>query len=247
MDRCAYFARGFLNAPTGKELEDWAKVLGEPYDDALGRFVALGIVTVVGAREAIEATATVDRIKSAVKALGLQRAGTTKAQLIAALFGSVREQDLAAHVEYPTLFRITEVGKAFLSQREERSRALLAVIGKELLAQVAASDPETAMMCVLKLLRLSNGGQGQKDFGAAEVKNFREAWKAVIPPSICGTEVDPALAKTWLIAVVMDVVSSNTWSLDLGIPKLPFELMPWQFMQRVLAPEDLDCDDEEED
>jgi hypothetical protein len=247
LDRCAYFARGFLNAPKGEELDDWAKVLGEPYADALGRFVALGIVTVVGAREAIESTATVDRIKSAVKALGLQRVGTTKAQLIAALLGSVREQDLAAYIEYPTLFRITEFGKIVLSQREERSRALLAVIGTELLAQVAASDPETAMMCVLKLLRLSNGGRCQKDLGAAEVTKFREAWKAVIPPSIFGTEVEPALAKTWLIAVVMDIVSTNTWSLDLGIPKLPFELMPWEFMQRVLAPEDLDGDDEEED
>ena len=44
LTRMAYFARGFLNAPKGQELEDGPKVLGEAYTRAAERFVAQGLL-----------------------------------------------------------------------------------------------------------------------------------------------------------------------------------------------------------
>lgn len=54
LTRMAYFARGHLNAPAGRELEDGLKVLGESYEAAADGFVTKGFLKRVSGPHAIQ-------------------------------------------------------------------------------------------------------------------------------------------------------------------------------------------------
>jgi ankyrin repeat protein len=88
LKRMTYFARGYLNAKEGCELDDGMKVLGEPYETATEYFVNTGLLERIDGPEAIIQTFTKSELINIAKRNGLSAYGK-KLDLVKMLFTSL--------------------------------------------------------------------------------------------------------------------------------------------------------------
>ena len=96
----AYFARGFRNAPAGRELQDGPRVLGETYQSAVQRFVDLGFLSQVDEPRAIALAHTSAELSVIAKKNAIKVTRTaTKQEISERLFGMLGIAPFAARLE----------------------------------------------------------------------------------------------------------------------------------------------------
>ena len=98
LTRVAYFARGFFNRPSGKELEDGIDVLGESYQAAVDRFVSLGLLRVLDSIELVKLLVTTADLKKIAKTYDT-RLPSKRADMIEAVLAKAKAED------FPNLLR----------------------------------------------------------------------------------------------------------------------------------------------
>jgi ankyrin repeat protein len=147
LKRMAYYARGFLNAPPGRELEDGPKVLGETYETAVERFVTLGLLRRVEGPPSIHIAFSQAELCALAKKHQLKSSGS-KGELAERLFSALGETTFAERMRAQggyfvlTPAGIEEAGKFQINRErlemEKRQEVLNALIQHDYLSAAKA-------------------------------------------------------------------------------------------------------------
>jgi ankyrin repeat protein len=140
--RMAFFARGFLNAPEGRELQDGQRELGESYQSAAQRFVDLGFLRKVDETRAIALSHTTAELSAIAKKSAIKGIGTvTKQELSERLFGMLGIAPFAARLETTGgYFEVTPAGAKETDRFDENRSRFVAQQIAELLDAVTQSN-----------------------------------------------------------------------------------------------------------
>jgi len=138
----AYFARGRLNAPAGRELQDGPRVLGETYQSAVQRFVDLGFLRKVDEPRAISLSHTLGELSAIAKKNSINATRTaTKPELSERLFGMLGIAPFAARLESKGgYFEVTPDGEKETDKFDENRSRFVAQKTVELLDALTHSS-----------------------------------------------------------------------------------------------------------
>jgi ankyrin repeat protein len=173
--RMAYFARGYLNAPVGRELEDGIMVLGETYESAAERFVGLGLLLRVEGPRAIQLAFTQQELCALAKQNQFKTTGTKSElaeRLFSALDTAVFAERLRAHGGY---FELTPSGFEHAERFEENKDRLELEKRQEVVEALIQHDLRRAAKGVrtLNLLKDTNRMPTQRETKASSIAHAR--------------------------------------------------------------------------
>jgi ankyrin repeat protein len=213
--RIAYFVRGYLNAPRGKELEDGPVFLGESYQDAMNRFLEEGLVGTIPVEHAIALSSSAPDLKNFAKKQGIKTSGT-KPELVDRLaqqFGVDRvAESLSPHAHYV----ITLEGQSSLAEQERHRNKVAETLRRELLDLL--SEGEFRWSCHLArdlgLLVQTSASRCSRitpEQMASRIALARETLAAPLPPGL--DEFAPLEDRLRFIAAAVSLIGDqdNDW------------------------------------
>lgn len=144
LERVAYFARGYFNAPKGKELEDGKDVLGESYENAMERFINEGFIEEIDGRRRVEKISKVSDLKSFAKLNGISVSGN-KGQLLDRILSEKTEVELSLYLPKLRLFSLTEKGKSETERMQKTLREAKIKFKEKVIELLKKPDLESAI------------------------------------------------------------------------------------------------------
>ena len=144
--RIAYYVRGYLNAPLGKELEDGPELLGESYQDAMARFLEEGLVSKVPVEDSIALSASSPELKNLAKKNGIKVSGT-KRELVDRLVAEFGVDWVTESLSPQSYFVIHPDGKQITAEQERHLENVRETLRREILDII--SDGEFRWSCHL--------------------------------------------------------------------------------------------------
>ena len=121
IERMAYYARGFRNAPKGAELNDGPEFLGETYREALTRFCEMGLIAPLSVLEIINKQATAEDFKVIAQRHGIKVSGN-KNMLLGRILEFYPPEQLYEILKLRPIYQLTKAGKEFIAaKRPDRS------------------------------------------------------------------------------------------------------------------------------
>jgi ankyrin repeat protein len=208
LQRMAYFARGYRNAPPGKELADASTVLGEPFGDAVGAFIASGLLRRLDDRELVERMATIADCKIVGRTQGTKVSGNRN-QMLKLLLDTAGAGAFESVLKRGPLYVLTRTGFEALGAdpppseeglRELRSRVLEALLRYDLRDAALQARPLASPRDQL-----------------CRVDPLRVAWARIvltapIPEVIHRDQANDKLLRAIAAAHVLCHVSGDRWS-----------------------------------
>lgn len=188
LPRIAYFFRGFLNAPAGEELKDGPRFLGEPYQDAVLRFVEEGFVAEIRNEEQIAKATPADRLKGLAREHGLNVSGK-KQDLVKRLVALMGFGTLCDHLKPTPRFSILPAGVAVLNDRKKNLAEARTLKRQELLDLLSDGEFEWAchigrelgLLCLAEESRIY---QATAERMASRIALTRKLLSLPSPPSL---------------------------------------------------------------
>jgi ankyrin repeat protein len=216
LSRIAYYVRGHLNAPAGRELLDGPQLLGQSYHEAVAVMVAEGLVVQATDEEALILSATTTDLSKIAKNNGIQLSGAKKV-LVERLIAHLGIEQLKQQVNLPAHFRISSEGCRMLQERDKQLSETEDMLKNELLDLLY--DKELVPACEIGVQlwtilgrRMSAHGVVHEDQFASCIANARWALEAPMPPQIELTnEIENSL-RTVIAAVSLIGDQKNDWS-----------------------------------
>lgn len=117
IERIAYFARGWFNTKPGHELSDGDKVLGESYNDAIGRFIEEGLIDYASPEESIYHGMSVKEIQAELLELSCRTSGS-KSELVSRLIENAKTEQLDEITSACQHYTRTSKGELALNDEE---------------------------------------------------------------------------------------------------------------------------------
>ena len=132
LDRIAYFVRGWVNQPLGKEFEDGPDILGEHYQDAVDRFVSEGLLRLIEGTDYIELVAKVPDLKAILKSKNLPVSGS-KTQLLDRIIGAISVKEICSFLPQTNIYILTESGKTKIAESEEAHHRIAKLLEEQII------------------------------------------------------------------------------------------------------------------
>lgn len=233
--RLIYYALGMCNPPKGREYEDGCITLGETYEDALGRFVSLGLLQQLDWQKQVQMTATVGQLRSLAKMNGL-KITSKKADLLNALLGAIPDEHFEPILSKGPLYYRTTQGSALLSNRQSALNAAENRIRGMVFDALCAQDLSFAFALFLDLRTLKGR---HRDLMLTTLYRVRVTIGGEVPDSISYDQNEEHIFKAAAALSELDG-DYNRWSL-FGIQNPPYDsiegrrLRPSEFSSSILG------------
>lgn len=181
--RVAYFARGWFNVESGRELDDAEGVLDEPYLEAIERFISEGLVEKASVQQSLELGLKIVELKKHLRSLDVKISGT-KSDLVRRFMSHADEGFIDRLVESHQHYTLTEKGRNILVERESECDANILKLRNDITSSLA--DREYSMAVgIARVLNLCLGYE--YDVSARQVALTRKIMESGLEPYARGS------------------------------------------------------------
>jgi hypothetical protein len=231
LTRLAYFARGLYNSPPGKELDDGPEVLGESYQDAVNRFVDLGLLEVLESADAIAKATAFQVLRKVAKPTGL--VARTKDVLVDKLIREIGGPELLALLQSPPFYVLTSTGIEQVTNRDTHTHSILRDLASRLRQQVVESNLREVLN-TLTLIKPLIGHTNIRQAAASSRGNLRRVREIMNVKHLAEYSISTEEASLWKTWAVL-----STFCLRSEWPSPPWMEIPRRCLEQKMTPFDV--------
>ena len=208
LTRIAYYARGYFNRPSGKELEDGPERLGESYLAAVDRFVSFGFLQVLEPIELVKLLATRSELKSVAKIRGI-KLPSKKAEMLEVVLPNAKPEDFPKIVERGPYYVNTPKGRDAVHNRGDWRAPVEIRLKSEVVEALLERNLRWALMLTQEFSSLQ---RHWRDVLPETVCKLRLVMDNPIPESFRYTKSEEALLRA-IAAACLIFTGTNDWLL----------------------------------
>jgi ankyrin repeat protein len=166
LTRIAYFARGFFNRPSGKELQDGPEMLGESYREAVDRFVSLGFLQTLESTELVKLLATTSELKAVAKMRGI-KLPSKRAEMLEIVLANANPEDFPEIIKRGPYYVNTPKGRDAVQNRGDWRVRVERRLRNEIVEALLERNLKWAFML------------------SQEIDSLNRHWRNVLPETVC--------------------------------------------------------------